>query len=85
MYAKGDGIEQSDKKAVELYEMDSRLSFGSKYYYYHDSSFFIPMERGAITIMEPSSFAANDISHCVRPSDMEGRSAVIVLRHVKQE
>ena len=64
---------------------DSRLSFGSKYYYYHDSSFFIPMERGAITIMEPSSFAANDISHCVRPSDMEGRSAVIVLRHVKQE
>ena len=64
---------------------DSRLSFGSKYYYYHDSSFFIPMKRGAITILQPNSFASNDISHCVRSSDMEGKSAVIVLRHVKQE
>ena len=64
---------------------DSRLSFGSKYYYYHDSSFFIPMPRGAITILESNSFAANEISHCVRSSDMEGKSAVIVLRRVKEE
>jgi hypothetical protein len=64
---------------------DSRLSFGSKYYYYHDTSFFIPMPRGAITILEANSFAANEISHCVRSSDMEGKSAVIVLRRVKEE
>ena len=64
---------------------DSRLSFGSKYYYYHDSSFFVPMKRGAITILQPNSFAANKISHCVRAGDMEGKSAVIVLRHVKQD
>ena len=30
------------------------------------------MQRGAITILQPDSFAANDISHCVRSSDMEG-------------
>ena len=63
---------------------DSRLSFGSKHFYQHDSSFFVPMPRGAITILEPDSFAANDISHCVRPIDMTGRSAVIILRHIRK-
>ena len=42
--------------SVRLFS-DSRLSFGSKYYYYHDSSFFVPMKRGAITILQPESFA----------------------------
>ena len=32
--------------------------------------------------MEDGSYAANGIKHCVRPSDMTGKSATIILRHV---
>lgn len=33
------------------------------------------MPRGAVTVLEEGSYAANGIKHCVRPMDMAGKSA----------
>lgn len=35
--------------------------------------------------MEKDSFAANGVKHCVRPCDMMGKSAAIILRHIYQQ
>lgn len=59
---------------------DSRLSFGSQYYGFCNSGFFAPLPRGCICIMTESSYAANGIKHCIRPTDMTGKSAAIILR-----
>jgi len=32
-----------------------------------------------------SGFAANDITHCIRPEDVTERRAVIILRHVPSD
>jgi len=61
---------------------DSRLSFGSQLYGFCNGAFCIPMPRGCITIMEEDSYAANGIKHCVRPTDMTGKSAAIILRQM---
>ena len=61
---------------------DCRLSFGSKTYAGLDSSFFIPMLRGDVTIMEKDGYAINDIKHCIRASDMVCKSAVLLLRRI---
>ncbi|UPR01697.1 RNA demethylase [Chloropicon primus] len=61
---------------------DSRLSFGTKFFGYVNGSFFVPMPRGCITVMEEKGYAANGIKHSVRAVDMTGKSVAIILRHV---
>mmetsp|Transcript_16910 Transcript_16910/g.14800 ORF Transcript_16910/g.14800 Transcript_16910/m.14800 type:complete len:183 (-) Transcript_16910:67-615(-) len=61
---------------------DSRLSFGSQFYGFCNGAFCIPMPRGCITILEEESFAANGIKHCVRPCDMTGKSAALIMRQM---
>jgi hypothetical protein len=61
---------------------DSRLSFGTQLYGYTNGSFFIPMPRGCVTVMEAGSYAANGVKHCVRPVDMAGKSAGMILRRM---
>lgn len=61
---------------------DSRLSFGSQFYGYYNSGFFIPLPRGCICVMSESGYAANGITHCIRPVDMEGKSVALILRQI---
>ena len=67
--------------SVRLFS-DARLSFGSQYYGYCNSAFAIPLPRGCICVMEEHSFAANGMKHCVRPVDMTGKSAAVILRQI---
>eukprot|EP00889_Picochlorum_renovo_P003571 jgi/Picre1/30601/NNA_005962.t1 len=64
---------------------DSRLSFGTQLYGFTNGLFFIPMPRGCITVMENEGFAANGVKHCVRPIDMTGKSAAIILRKINEK
>ncbi|CAG9855211.1 unnamed protein product [Phyllotreta striolata] len=63
---------------------DSALSFGCKFHYKPLRSskplFRLPMPRGVVTSL--SGFAANEITHCVRPEDVTQRRTVIMLRRV---
>jgi hypothetical protein len=61
---------------------DSRLSFGTQLYGYTNGAFVVPMPRGCMTVMEEGGFAADGMKHCVRPSDMSGKSAGMVLRRI---
>jgi len=61
---------------------DSRLSFGSQLYGFCNGAFCIPMPRGCITILHEGSYAANGVKHCVRPIDMTGKSAAIIMRQM---
>ena len=61
---------------------DSRLSFGSQYYGFQNSAFTIPLPRGCILRMEEASYSANGIKHCIRPCDMTGKSAAVILRQM---
>ena len=47
-----------------------------------NSLFFVPMARGCITILEKDNYAADGIKHCIRASDMSGKSGVVLLRQV---
>jgi len=51
----------------------------------------VPMSRGCITVMEgnftftkflENKYAANAIKHCIRPQDMTGKSAALILRQM---
>jgi hypothetical protein len=64
---------------------DSRLSFGTQLYGFTNGLFFIPMPRGCITVMENFGFAANGVKHCVRPIDMTGKSAAMILRKINED
>lgn len=35
--------------------------------------------------MEENSYAANGVKHCVRPCDMTGKSAAVILRQMHQK
>ena len=59
-----------------------RLSFGSQFYGFCNGAFIIPLPRGCICVMEENSYAANGVKHCVRPCDMTGKSAAIILRQM---
>ena len=61
---------------------DCRLCFDSKGWIGLDSSFFIPMQVGDVTIMEKGLYAVTDVKHSVRAADMTGKSAVLLLRHI---
>lgn len=43
------------------------------------------MARGCITVMEEGSYAANGIKHCVRPVDMTGKSAALIMRQMHED
>jgi hypothetical protein len=59
---------------------DCRLSFGSQLYGFCNGAFCVPLPRGCILDMQENSYAANGIKHCVRPCDMTGKSAAIIMR-----
>ncbi|CAH1103676.1 unnamed protein product [Psylliodes chrysocephalus] len=63
---------------------DSALCFGCKFQYKplrcSTPLLRLDMPRGAVTSL--SGFAANEITHCVRPEDVTQRRAVIMLRRV---
>ncbi|KAI3425137.1 hypothetical protein D9Q98_008908 [Chlorella vulgaris] len=61
---------------------DSRLSFGTQLYGYTNGSFCIPLPRGCVMVMEQGGYAANGLKHCVRPTDMAGKSAGMILRQI---
>ncbi|EAR89307.2 hypothetical protein TTHERM_00371220 (macronuclear) [Tetrahymena thermophila SB210] len=61
---------------------DARLSFGSQLYGFCNSAFVIPMPRGSVLKLEENSYAANGIKHCVRPCDMAGKNATIIMRQM---
>jgi hypothetical protein len=44
--------------------------------------FIIPLPRGCILVMEENSYAANGVKHCVRPCDMTGKSAAVIMRQM---
>jgi len=64
---------------------DSRLSFGTQLYGFTNGLFFVPMPRGCVTVMENSGYAANGVKHCVRPIDMTGKSAAMILRKINDD
>eukprot|EP00210_Caulerpa_lentillifera_P001116 g1077.t1 len=64
---------------------DSRLSFGTQLYGFTNGAFFVPMPRGCITIMHDKSYAANVVKHCVRPCDMTGKSAGLIMRKINTQ
>lgn len=61
---------------------DSRMSFGTQLYGYTNGAFCIPMPRGCVTVMEAGGYAANGVKHCIRPVDMAGKSAGMILRRI---
>jgi hypothetical protein len=61
---------------------DSRLSFGSQYYGFTNGGFTVPLPRGCILEMEENSYSSNAIKHCIRPQDMTGKSAALILRQM---
>jgi len=64
---------------------DARLSFGSQFYGFCNGAFIIPLPRGCILVMEENSYAANGVKHCVRPCDMTGKSAAVILRQMHSQ
>ncbi|KAL5018001.1 hypothetical protein ScPMuIL_003723 [Solemya velum] len=63
---------------------DSALSFGCKFAFkpirVSKPVLCLPVTRGCVTAM--SGYAADQITHCVRPQDVVQRRAVIILRRV---
>lgn len=63
---------------------DCALSFGCRFTFQpiraSEPVYKLPLRRGQVTLM--SGYAANDITHCVRPQDVRSRRAVVILRKV---
>ncbi|XP_067939354.1 RNA demethylase ALKBH5-like [Watersipora subatra] len=63
---------------------DAALSFGVKFSFKpircSEPVYRVPLKRGCITSI--SGYAADNITHCVRPQDTKHRRAVIILRRV---
>ncbi|XP_054713205.1 RNA demethylase ALKBH5-like [Uloborus diversus] len=63
---------------------DSALSFGCKFSFkpirVTDPILCLPVYRGCVTSL--SGYAADNITHCIRPQDVKKRRAVIILRRV---
>lgn len=47
-----------------------------------NGAFCVPMPRGCVLVMTRASYAANAVKHCVRPADMTGKSASLILRRI---
>ncbi|KAL1452501.1 hypothetical protein WDU94_006727 [Cyamophila willieti] len=63
---------------------NSALCFGCKFSFkpirVSDPLLYLPIQRGQVTLLQ--DFAANGVTHCVRPQDTVRRRAVILLRRV---
>ncbi|KAI7810448.1 RNA demethylase ALKBH5 [Triplophysa rosa] len=66
---------------------DSALCFGCKFNFkpirVTEPVLHLPVLRGSVTIL--SGYAADDITHCIRPQDIKERRAVIILRKTRQD
>ncbi|XP_052820452.1 RNA demethylase ALKBH5-like [Mya arenaria] len=63
---------------------DSALSFGCKFSFRPIRTtkpvYVLPIDRGCVTLL--GGYAADGITHCIRPQDVVERRAVIILRKV---
>ncbi|XP_035993332.1 RNA demethylase ALKBH5 [Fundulus heteroclitus] len=66
---------------------DSALCFGCRFQFkpirVSEPVFVLPVRRGSVTVL--SGYAADDITHCIRPQDIKERRAVIILRKTKPD
>ncbi|XP_048847307.1 RNA demethylase ALKBH5-like [Brienomyrus brachyistius] len=66
---------------------DSALSFGCKFQFkpirVSEPVLSLPVKRGSVTVL--SGYAADEITHCIRPQDIKERRAVIILRRTKAD
>ncbi|MCJ8747708.1 hypothetical protein PDJAM_G00156460 [Pangasius djambal] len=64
---------------------DSALCFGCKFQFkpirVSEPVLCLPVLRGSVTLL--SGYAADDITHCIRPQDIKQRRAVIILRKTR--
>ncbi|CAG2055067.1 unnamed protein product [Timema podura] len=80
-----DPIHIFDRPIISVSFMsDSALSFGCKFSFkpirVSKPILCLPLSRGCVTVL--SGFAADKVTHCVRPEDTIARRAVILLRRV---
>jgi len=66
---------------------DCALSFGCKFSFKPirttEPVLCLPIRRGVVTTLK--GYAADEITHCVRPQDVTSRRAVIILRRVRRD
>nr|XP_033819707.1 RNA demethylase ALKBH5 [Geotrypetes seraphini] len=66
---------------------DSALCFGCKFQFkpirVSEPVVFLPVRRGSVTVL--SGYAADEITHCIRPQDIKERRAVVILRKTRTE
>uniref|UniRef100_A0A914XRH0 Alpha-ketoglutarate-dependent dioxygenase alkB homolog 5 n=1 Tax=Plectus sambesii TaxID=2011161 RepID=A0A914XRH0_9BILA len=80
-----DPIQLFDRPIVSINLLsDSALCFGCKFRFkpirVSPPVLRLPMKRGAVTLL--SNYAADGITHCVRPEDVIHRRQVIIIRRV---
>ncbi|XP_063240243.1 RNA demethylase ALKBH5-like isoform X2 [Bacillus rossius redtenbacheri] len=80
-----DPIHIFDRPIISVSFMsDSALSFGCKFSFkpirVSKPILCLPLSRGCVTVL--SGYAADKVTHCVRPEDTVARRAVILLRRV---
>ncbi|CAE1328498.1 ALKBH5 [Acanthosepion pharaonis] len=63
---------------------DCTLCFGCKFSFkpirVSEPVLSLPLDRGCVTVL--SGYAADEVTHCIRPQDVVARRAVIILRRV---
>ncbi|XP_077574241.1 RNA demethylase ALKBH5 [Stigmatopora nigra] len=66
---------------------DSALCFGCRFQFkpirVSEPVFVLPVHRGSVTVL--SGYAADEITHCIRPQDIKERRAVIILRKTRPD
>ncbi|XP_072319435.1 RNA demethylase ALKBH5 isoform X2 [Eucyclogobius newberryi] len=66
---------------------DSALCFGCRFQFkpirVSEPVYVLPVKRGSVTVL--SGYAADDITHCIRPQDIKQRRAVIILRKTRPD
>ncbi|XP_076004078.1 RNA demethylase ALKBH5 [Genypterus blacodes] len=66
---------------------DSALCFGCRFQFkpirVSEPVFTLPVKRGSVTVL--SGYAADEITHCIRPQDIKERRAVIILRKTRAD
>ncbi|KAL1005263.1 hypothetical protein UPYG_G00056830 [Umbra pygmaea] len=66
---------------------DSALCFGCRFQFkpirVSEPVLVLPVRRGSVTVL--SGYAADDITHCIRPQDIKERRAVIILRKTRPD
>ncbi|XP_062865921.1 RNA demethylase ALKBH5 [Trichomycterus rosablanca] len=66
---------------------DSALCFGCKFQFkpirVSEPVLCLPVRRGSVTMLR--DYAADEITHCIRPQDIKERRAVIILRKTRPD